>query len=146
MEQLVLFKELDTEINDVILISLKPQYFRLILSGEKKHEYRKRFPDRPVKAFIYVTQPVGEIKAAIDFGKPIHDPNDLKGQEGIGVQDFIRGEKAGKVAVPIKNITVLKEPMKMDVLKSKFHVIPPQSFIYLKNKPELLNYLMSLMK
>ncbi|MDQ0416102.1 putative transcriptional regulator [Croceifilum oryzae] len=129
---------------DVILISLKPQYFQLILSREKKYEYRKRFPNRPVKAFIYVTQPVGEIQAALEFGTPIHEPRELIGQEGLGVQEFIRGEKVGKVAVPIKNVVILSKPMKMSELKNRFQVVPPQSFIYLKNKPELLTYLLNL--
>ncbi|TCP66469.1 hypothetical protein [Baia soyae] len=46
------------------------------------------FPNGPVKAFIYVTLPVGEIQAVIDFEMPITDPSELVGQDGIGIQEF----------------------------------------------------------
>ncbi len=131
---------------DYILISLKPQFYQLIIEGKKKHEFRKRFPNKNIKAFIYVTQPVGAVKALFEFDTPIREPKDLIGHEGIGVKEFINGEKPNRVALPIKKIHPLKKDVPLTYLKSKFNAFAPQSYIYLHNNPELLNYLLSLTK
>ena len=41
-----------------LLLSLKPQVFEKIVSGEKIYEHRKVFPNEPVKAYIYVSRPI----------------------------------------------------------------------------------------
>lgn len=115
MKQLSLFKAEalnQTEVVDVtsyILISLKPQFYKLIMEGKKRHEFRKRFPDKKINAFIYVTQPIGAVKALLEFDNPISKPENLIGQKGIGVQEFINGQKPGRVALPIKKIYPLKK-------------------------------------
>lgn len=47
-----------------VLLSLKPNWWELIKSGEKRLEIRKSRPvevDLPVRVFVYVTKPVGKI-------------------------------------------------------------------------------------
>lgn len=149
MRQLTLFDErrsnkIETRQADYILMSLKPHFYQLILAGKKKHEFRRRFPDKPVNAFIYVTQPVGAVKALLELDNPIKDPEGLIGHEGIGVREFINGQKPGRVALPIKAIRPLKEAVDLKVLRKKFNIFAPQSYIYLHNNPGLLNYLLSL--
>ncbi len=129
---------------DYILMSLKPQFYRLILAGKKKHEFRKRFPDKPINAFIYVTQPVGAVKALLELDSPIKEPEGLIGHEGIGVREFIHGQKPGRVALPIRSVRPLKKAVDLEVLKTKFHTHAPQSYIYLHNNPGLLKHLLSL--
>jgi predicted transcriptional regulator len=140
MKQLSLFDRCD---EDYVLISLKPQFYNLILEGKKKHEFRKRFPEGIRKAFIYVTKPVGAIKALFEFDEPITEPSGLIGHEGIGVQEFINGEKSGRIALPIKRVQLLQKEVDLNVLKEKFNVTAPQSFLYLRNYPRLLQYLLS---
>lgn len=147
MQQLTLFDEKTTNetATNYILISLKPQFYELILEGKKKHEFRKRFPNEKVKAFIYVTKPVGAIKALFEFDRPIKEPEGLIGHDGIGVKEFINGQKPGRVALPIKKIQPLKKDVNLQFLKNEFNVVAPQSYFYLQNNhPKLLNYLLSL--
>ena len=44
-----------------MLLSLREDVYRRILSGEKIYEHRKAFPDEPVKAYIYVSNPMKSI-------------------------------------------------------------------------------------
>ena len=44
------------------LVSIHPRFARLILSGEKKCEYRRRLPAKPISGIvIYATSPVSRI-------------------------------------------------------------------------------------
>ena len=129
---------------EYILISLKPQFYELIMAGKKKHEFRNRFPNKKINAFIYVTKPIGAIKALLELDEPIWEPKDLVGHEGVGVQEFIHGQKPGRMALPIKNIHPLKKEVDLTILNNEFNTSAPQSYIYLHKKPELLNYLLSL--
>ena len=46
------------EFMKTLLLSLKPDVFNSVLTGEKIYEHRKVFPEGPVKAYIYVSRPV----------------------------------------------------------------------------------------
>lgn len=45
----------------IMLLSLKEDVYRRVISGEKIFEHRKVFPDEPVKAYIYVSSPMKAI-------------------------------------------------------------------------------------
>ncbi|NMA31210.1 MAG: hypothetical protein GX941_05335 [Candidatus Methanofastidiosa archaeon] len=45
----------------IMLMSLRDDVYRKVLSGEKIYEHRKVFPDEPVKAYIYVSAPTKAI-------------------------------------------------------------------------------------
>ena len=38
-----------------MLLSLREDVYKRVLSGEKIYEHRKVFPDEPVKAYIYIS-------------------------------------------------------------------------------------------
>lgn len=45
-----------------VLISIRPNYVKKIFSGEKKIEFRRRWPTQPVETlFIYATAPIQRI-------------------------------------------------------------------------------------
>lgn len=44
-----------------MLLSLREDVYKKVLSGEKIYEHRKVFPDEPVKAYIYVSAPMKSI-------------------------------------------------------------------------------------
>ena len=44
-----------------MLLSLREDVYKRVLSGEKIYEHRKVFPDEPVKAYIYVSSPMKSI-------------------------------------------------------------------------------------
>lgn len=45
----------------IMLLSLKEDVYRRVISGEKIFEHRKVFPDEPVKAYLYVSSPMKAI-------------------------------------------------------------------------------------
>ncbi len=127
MEQLSF---LDEEVR-YVLISLKPEYFQWMLDGYKKYEYRSRFPETKTITFIYVTKPIGAIKACIEFDKPIKNHEELIGCSGQGVEDFIEGRKGNKMAIPIRKIHLLKANIDLNTMR-EHGVTAPQSFSYIK--------------
>lgn len=44
-----------------MLLSFKADVYKKVLSGEKIYEHRKVFPDGPIKAYLYVSNPVKAI-------------------------------------------------------------------------------------
>ena len=74
MKQMTLFGEQSRL--DYIIISIQEPYFNRILEGKKKFEYRRKFYDHPVFAFVYVPAPVKRISGLLKLGKPIYDSVD----------------------------------------------------------------------
>lgn len=54
-----------------IFLSFRPEFFRPILYGIKKYEYRKRFCKESVTAYLYLSTPVKEIIGIIELGQPL---------------------------------------------------------------------------
>ena len=123
-----------------LLISLKPEYFKWMVEGYKRFEYRSRFPNCKTYAFIYVTKPVGEILACIEFDEPIKNPDGLIGHIGQGVDDFVAGKKGNKKAIPITRIHLLSEAVDLRTMRS-YGITAPQSFCYLKMHDPFLAFL-----
>ena len=134
---------------DYIVLSLHPEPYGRILSGEKTYEYRTRFRKRPTIAYIYVTSPAKCISGIIRFGTPL-----MATPEGIGriaeqqksgngkpVIEYLSRYSRG-YAVPILNVIEIA-PIPLDCLQSKYDFIPPQTFLYLKHKKPLFNFLIS---
>ena len=44
-----------------LLLSLKPEVFNSVLTGEKIYEHRRVLPEGPIKAYVYVSRPVQAI-------------------------------------------------------------------------------------
>lgn len=51
-----------------LLLSLKPEVFKNVLSGEKIYEHRRVFPNEPVIAYIYVSRPVQALAGIMCLG------------------------------------------------------------------------------
>ena len=64
--------------SDTIIISIHPAFVEKILSGEKKYEYRKRFPEGVRYMLVYTTSPVKMITALIEIESVlVGSPNDV---------------------------------------------------------------------
>jgi len=51
-----------------VILSIKPEYVRKILTGEKKFEYRKRiWKDKVKKIYIYSSRPEKKLHAIFTF-------------------------------------------------------------------------------
>ena len=134
---------------DYIVLSLHPEPYQRILSGEKTYEYRSRFRKRPTIAFIYVTLPVKCISGIIRFGTPlIASPEEIgriaeqqKPGNDKPVIEYLSRHRQG-YAVPILKVIEIA-PIPLDCLQSKYDFTPPQAFLYLKNNKSLFDFLVS---
>ena len=54
-----------------ILLSFKPHIYDKIYDGEKIFEHRRRFPDEPVMAYMYVSKPKKEIAGIVYLDRRI---------------------------------------------------------------------------
>lgn len=127
------------------LISLNPEAFNDFISGDKKFEYRRRYTNEKTLAFIYVTSPIKQLRAAILFDKPIIDtPEKIAEIAELehahwkeGALKYLNGCKKG-YAIPAKKLFILKPIALIDL--RKIGITPPQSYVYLINeKMKLFN-------
>lgn len=151
-EQLSL--EIDTKApsNEIfIVLSLKDIYLEKMLDGRKKYEYRRRFVNRPVTAFIYLVSPVKSIAGIVKFGQPIvESPHEIarireSEEPNMGAYDgmlkYLGGLEKG-YAVPILSVEKI-DPVSLDELRNRFKFVAPQSYMIINDKPELLTFLQS---
>lgn len=122
-----------------MLLSIKPQYVKKILDGEKKYEFRKSKPQKAVnQIIIYASSPqkmvVGEatIEEIIE-GAPKEIWEIAKSASGITKKDFLAyySGKDRAYAYKLKDVMVYDRPKNLS-----FYGISqaPQSFIYLNLK------------
>lgn len=146
-EQLSLFDNTKKENKKTILLSLREEYFKQMVDGSKKYEYRTRFLKEETLAYIYISKTLKKIVAKIEFGKPIiGDAKTIatiaeKEQPGC-YQDMIdyMYNNIG-YAIPVKKIIPIEE-INLDEIKKAFpDFAAPQSYYILDNKPDLLEYL-----
>lgn len=119
-----------------MLLSINPKYVKMILSGEKKYEYRKFLCREDVnKIIIYETSPVKRIVAEAEIEKIIIDDvskvwDRTKEYSGIDkdfYEIYYRGKKKA-FAYQLKNVVSYEQPKLLADVGVKF---APQSYCYL---------------
>lgn len=129
--------------NSEIVISIKPQFAQLIVERKKNHEFRKyKAKNNITKMWIYVTTPIAELKYIAEVGEMITFPHKIV-LGGVGNQEFNEGLKKAHYAFPILHLDEITGGISLHELKTKYHFIPPQSFIYLEKFPLLIQYMQS---
>lgn len=125
-----------------LLLSLKPQVFEKILSGEKIYEHRKVFPNEPVKAYLYVSRPIQSLVGILYLDNKINIEewkekykSDQAAQARIDVY-----LKHHKVAMEIKKFQYTNAIPLAKVRETFPNFIIPQMYYYLEGLP-LLDYL-----
>lgn len=125
-----------------LLLSLKPQVFEKILSGEKIYEHRKVFPNEPVKAYVYVSRPIQSLVGILYLDNKINIEewkekykSDQAAQARIDVY-----LKHHKVAMEIKKFQYTNAIPLAKVRETFPNFIIPQMYYYLEGLP-LLDYL-----
>lgn len=119
---------------DPLIISLRPEPYARMLAGTKRHEFRRRFADRPSVAYLYVSTPVGAIAACAEFGRPIAGtPEQLaalaeRDEPGSYAQTlaYFDGTPRG-FAVPILAVRPIA-PLPLAELRGTFGFPPPRSY------------------
>lgn len=119
-----------------MLLSVHPHWADLILSGDKRIEFRRTPPRREVATVVlYSTQPVGQIVGYFDVkGVHVGSPTSVWerfGDSGAVPRRFFREyfrDRRQAVAIEVSRAARLREPLSIDVVGCE---IPPQSFQYL---------------
>lgn len=122
-----------------VILSIRPKYARMILSGAKRYEFRKcTFKNKNTeKAYIYETSPTKKIVGLFDIGDIVRaSPKDLWNRfghfSGMNEAEFFNYFQDIKIgfAIEIKNVEVFDAPLDPKEQIPGFN--PPQSFCYLK--------------
>lgn len=128
-----------------ILLSMQPFWAEKIMSGEKIYEYRNKFADEEVKAYLYVSKPNQEISGILKLGKRelLTDwENEYKNDETIlrRIQEY-RSRK-NKYAMPVLSFQ-RTTGLRIEDIRDRFpEFLIPQSYYYLDDLP-LLDFIKS---
>ena len=120
-----------------VLLSIKPKYAELILSGKKKYEFRRTIFKKPEvkKVVIYASSPVSKIVGEFEIDCILsncvselwHITMEYAGIEKKYFESYFSGKEIGH-AIKVKN------PKRYSTYKElhEFNVNhPPQSFAYI---------------
>ena len=130
-----------------IFLSFRPEFFKPILYGMKKYEYRKRFSKEETTAFLYLSSPIQQVVGIIEFGKPLYAEELLKlyGNKTDTHKRLLRClQNKEHCVVPIESLQLFKEPISMKELKdidSNFKA--PRSYYNLENFLDIFEFLKS---
>lgn len=124
-----------------ILISVKPQFSRLIANGDKTVELRKRIPDNlsGKRVYIYSTCPEAQVIGFFEADTVESLPIDMlwekvKTISGMNHDDFFsyyEGKSKG-YAIFFKKFVKLKKPVTLEAIRKQHPgFVPPQSFRYI---------------
>lgn len=123
-----------------VLISIRPEYTKLIESKEKNYEFRNYLISNINEMIIYESE-TSKIKYIMEVGVPICYPNKIL-EDGIGNKEFNEGKKY-KYAYPIIGLKKLEAPISLTEMKSKYNAFAPQKYVYMNKYPLLEKDLMN---
>lgn len=125
-----------------ILLSMKPEWFNMVISGQKKYEYRKHFPNEPIRAYIYVSAPVKAVEAIIEFGNRI-DLSVLKETcEAQEMKDRVCYYlKNNNYAIPVIKVFRINKISLDELREGVGGFIAPQMYYFLKEETALTSFL-----
>ena len=130
-----------------IFLSFRPEYFRPILYGIKKYEYRKRFCKEPVIAYLYLSSPVQEVVGIVRLLKPLLTEellNDYQNDNDIKNRLLRCLKNKEHYIIPIESLQLFENPVPICDLKTinpKFSV--PQCYCDIQKQSEIYEYLKS---
>jgi predicted transcriptional regulator len=131
--------------NNILLLSIKPEYADKILAGKKTVELRRvrtRLEAGDL-VLVYVTSPQQILVASLEVERVITENlpqnkknfwEQVKDKAGITYQDFQRYYQGASLGVAIffNNKNIFNNPIKLTTLKKKLPAInPPQSYRYI---------------
>jgi predicted transcriptional regulator len=128
-----------------VLMSLDQQWLQLMFTGEKAHEFRKRFPlGVATEWYVYLTSPTSRLAAIIDLDPAIEgSPEEIgeiaeltKTGNGASVTQYLSQRGSG-VALPIRRVREY-HGISAETLRQRlgsWH--PPQGYMRLNANPAL---------
>ena len=122
-----------------VLLSIKPEFAEMILSGAKRYEYRKTiFKNNEVEtAVIYATLPIGKVVGEFQIGGILEDtPAALwertKEHAGVSEDIYQRYFKGCETARAIQVANPKRYAQPLSLLEATGSTVAPQSFRYLE--------------
>lgn len=126
--------------HEVVFISIRTRFVRLILSGAKTYELRKRVP-KSAEGRSLLVYSSGEDKAITAYGTISQvisgTPEEIWANyaEHLGVTseeylDYFRDSEIG-YALKLENISPSRRPLPLSELREQHGLEPPQSWRYL---------------
>ncbi len=128
-----------------IFLSFRPEYFKTLLYGIKKYEYRKRFCDEETRAYLYLSGKSRQVVGVMELGRPIRldltRENYLNYPETLKrVDEYILNGDIN--AVPIKSLVLFDNPISLDEIRNEIpNFMPPQMYFVLDNHLKLKSLL-----
>ncbi|EIW54044.1 uncharacterized protein TRAVEDRAFT_173337 [Trametes versicolor FP-101664 SS1] len=117
-----------------VLLSIKPEFTKLISERKKNHEYRKyKLQDTVVRLWLYETAPTSAITYVMETSRP-KVPGEVNDSSGIGNDDFDNGLKQSKYGYPVEALYKLRDPVTTAKLKERFDIAVPQGWRYATKK------------
>lgn len=133
-----------------VVISLKKRWIDEMVRGTKRHEFRRVFPRVATCAFVYVVAPVGAVSHVVWFGAPVEGPPqqiaEIGERERPGGGDSLLeyfGSRNTVFAAPVEAMSSV-DPLTLAMIRQEVpRFMPPQSYLCLRNHPELMAILLS---
>jgi len=122
-----------------IVISIQPKWSRLIRSGHKTIELRRRFPRLPrgAVAYLYESSPTCALTSVLRIGTihelPVAELWRVHGAASCVDEAHFREYYDGRAAgfgIEIEECTPLDQPLVLTELRSQFDFTAPQSWAY----------------
>lgn len=133
--------EINEEMLNSIILSIRPIYNDLIVKKEKLYEFRNFKPKTFSNYFwVYESSPNKHLKYLMRITEPVVFPDKLIGIS-YGVDRFNTGEMDSKYAYKIIEVYQLEKPLSMEYLQKNFNFTPPQAYTYLQRNSKLQNYI-----
>ncbi|RPD57439.1 hypothetical protein L226DRAFT_467591 [Lentinus tigrinus ALCF2SS1-7] len=111
------------------ILSIKPEFTKLIAARKKNHEYRKYKLETVTRFWLYETAPTSAITYLMFTTTP-KVPGEVNDPSGVGNDDFDRGLKQSKYGYPVTELYKLRKPLTTAELKSRFDIAVPQGWRY----------------
>lgn len=134
-----------------VIISLKPLFSKLVLSGSKTVELRNRIVriEPPTTVWIYVKCPVGKIVALADVERVVHgSPGTIwkryRKEMCIGAAEFWEyvGNRDFVSAIVLRKLMILNDPMSIvNIRRVDTGFQPPQFYSYVSPDSALFTIL-----
>ena len=127
-----------------MILSMQPFWKDKIMSGEKIYEYRKRFTDEEVLAYLYVSAPVYGVTGVLHLGKKIYLDDWLekyKDDDEVTSRILDYKKRKNMVAMLVLSYqeTNIISRTELEAALGKF--VWPQSYYFLKDDMELTKYI-----
>lgn len=129
-----------------IFLSFRPEFFKPILYGMKKYEYRKRFCNEETRAYLYLSGNKQMVIGIMELGVPIRLDKTLSDYKEYPltfkrVNSYVLNREI--CAIPIKSLTLFKEPIKLSEIKGIIPDFRPPRMYYIVNDNTKLKSILS---